>query len=355
MAEQDEKSKLPYPWLASFQFGDKERASFLAAWAELAAAGLPTLDLSRLLAGHPSQQIAELQRRISELRQEYSQAIADLQTERGDRQALQATVEEQRRLLGELQEKQRLLFLLSSVDEGIHPQLLTAEPVKRAFLSGGVRDSFVMSVDIRRSTELMLKAREPQRYADFIARLCDSLTRIVKQSYGVFDKFTGDGVLAFYPDFFSGPGAGFRALEAASECHRVFEKLYKDYRSCFNSILSDAGLGIGIDYGPVHLVRVSGGITVVGEAVVYACRMGGAPAGKTFINQPAYEQLSTTQAAHYSFRESEIEIKHEGRTLAYEVIDTGTPPELERPAWLQQQAAAAPAVPAQTDAAAAAE
>ena len=37
----------------------------------------------------------------------------------------------------------------------------------------------------------------------------------ITDSYGVFDKFTGDGILAFFPEFFSGPDAGFLAIRAA--------------------------------------------------------------------------------------------------------------------------------------------
>ncbi len=69
-----------------------------------------------------------------------------------------------------------------------------------------------MSIDIRRSTDLMLKAREPRLFADFVTGLCSKLKNLIVNNYGVFDKFTGDGVLAFFPDFYSGPDAGLLAV-----------------------------------------------------------------------------------------------------------------------------------------------
>ena len=91
--------------------------------------------------------------------------------------------------------------------------------------------------------------------------------------------------------FFSGEDAGYRVVKAAEECHAAFTQHYSANRKCFTTILKDTGLGIGIDYGKVRLVRVRGELTVVGTPVVYSCRLGGAKAGHTLLNQPAYEEV----------------------------------------------------------------
>ena len=155
----------------------------------------------------------------------------------------------------------------------------------------------------------------------------------------MFDKFTGDGILAFFPDFFSGPDAGYYALLAADRCHKAFQARYHEYRSAFNSVLSDTGLGIGIDYGTVQLVQMASGLSVVGPPVVYACRMGGAPAGKTLLNQPAYEQVSDRFSAGCFVQETDLVTKHEGKTLAYDVSLSKRPYEPKRPDWCTPQAA----------------
>ena len=87
----------------------------------------------------------------------------------------------------------------------------------------------------------------------------------------------------------------------------------------FSTILADVGLGIGIDYGNIRFMRIAGDLTVVGTPVVYATRMSSAPAGKSVLNQPAYEKIVIHYRAFCSTTETEFDIKHEGRVLAHEV------------------------------------
>jgi class 3 adenylate cyclase len=212
----------------------------------------------------------------------------------------------------------RLVF--DKVSPQAHEALFAGSALRKRFLSPKSDcAAFVMSIDIRRSAELMLKARTAELFAEFMAGLCEELKKSICDRFGIVDKFTGDGLLASFPEFFSGSDAGYRTISAAHEAHLVFRKRYKQHRSSFFTVLTDIGLGIGIDYGNIRFMRIAGDLTVVGAPVVYAARLSSAPAGKTVLNQPAYEKILSQYGAFCSTSETELDIKHEGRVLAYEV------------------------------------
>jgi class 3 adenylate cyclase len=272
-----------------------------------------------------------LSRELQELKEKADRQVADLIKEKSGAEQKILNLQQ---TLDEVKRKEKLQFILSRVNRGAQEELLKPDSELRSrFLQEAACKAFVMSVDIRRSTELMLKAREPQAFADFITSLCSELMEIIQDSYGVFDKFTGDGVLAFFPDFYSGIDAPYLAVKAADRCHASFRDHYKRLRGSFTSILKDVGLGIGIDFGSVHLVQIAGGLTVVGAPVVYACRLSAAPPGMTLVNQPAYEVISERCGEACFIDESEIEIKHEGRLLAYEARLGGRPYQPQSPDW----------------------
>jgi class 3 adenylate cyclase len=235
-----------------------------------------------------------------------------------------------------LRKREKLSHILKSVAAEAHPYLFQEDSALAKGFEKSTCNAFVMSVDIRRSTELMLKATDPERFAKFIVDLCGLLRHVVLQRYGVFDKFTGDGILAFFPLFYSGTDAGYRTLRAASDCHAVFAEHYRNNRDCFNAVLNDTGLGIGIDFGQTHLVSTGGDLTVVGDAVVYACRFGGALPGNTLLNQRAHSQVFPKYSANCQFQETEIKVK-EGPYTAYRVsLNDPLLEKLSPPEWLSQ-------------------
>ena len=290
-------------------------------------------DLMTGASGPSSENTKQLREQIDKLRKDVTdqtKALAAAKTSTEEREHKIAALTSS---LEQLDEKARLGFLLDRIHPTAQLHLRRSQEFQRQFLTKGECAAFVMAVDIRRSTELMLKARSAEQFARFITDLCGELTSIVLDEFGVFDKFTGDGVLAFFPDFYSGAHAAYRVVAAAERCHQAFDRHYRDSRTSFKSVLTDVGLGIGIDYGSVRLVQVAGGLTVVGEPVVYACRLSSAPARMTLLNQPAYEQISTNFGGFCFTQEHQHEIKHEGRMLAYEVRLSGRPFALDLPAW----------------------
>lgn len=227
-------------------------------------------------------------------------------------------IDEYESTIEQLKNKLSLADLLGKIHQQAAEKVLQDEQFRQSFFD--VKSpAFVLAADIRRSTELMLKARSPKLFAEFISTLAAELRKAVIDNFGIFDKFTGDGVLAYFPVFYSGDDASLNCVAAAVECHRRFAAVYKAHRRCFVSVLKETGLGIGIDFGEVHFQHVAGELVIVGTPVVYACRMAAAPAGKTFLNQPAYEEIVGTHSDYVEMPETEIMIKNEGLSIAYDL------------------------------------
>lgn len=272
----------------------------------------------------------ELEQEITELRRKLKSTFTELNEIASDKDS---KIDELNNLKRELQSKEKINHILPRISEVARQKLLNSEDFRNLFQDAKSCDSVVISIDIRRSTELMLKARKPELFSKFITDLSQKLSEIIISNFGIFDKFTGDGILAFFPKFYSGEEAIIRALKAAEECHIIFEKHYNDSRECFNVFIKDIGLGIGIDYGNITLVNTRNELTVVGIPVVYACRMSGAKAGNTILNQPAKEEILRVCKQHVKIIETEIDIKNEGTALAYKVEINETAYELPNPEW----------------------
>lgn len=199
------------------------------------------------------------------------------------------------------------------------------------------QEAYVVSIDIRRSTELMLQAIDPAEFSHFMTSLIHGLQNIILECYGVFDKFTGDGILAFFPEFLTGEDVGLQVLHASKECHAIFKSHYEDARNSFHNVLWDAGLGIGIGYGEVDIVQEWERLTVVGRPVVYACRYGGCPAGRTYFTQQAYKKISEEWGKYTVVEEQPIQVKHESDCRAYDVrLRSGSVPSPRPPVWLRE-------------------
>jgi class 3 adenylate cyclase len=271
---------------------------------------------------------------LAGLRKQVDEQTRTLREEKSSGKNKEKKIAKLESTLEELRAKERIGFLLSRVNSAAQRQLLASGAFQNRFLERKECVAFVMSVDIRRSTELMLKARSPEAFAAFITTICADLMESITEHYGVFDKFTGDGVLAFFPDFYSGKDAAYYAVAAADKCHATFRAHYQHFRRSFSSVLTGIGLGIGVDYGAVHLVQMAGGLTVVGAPVVYACRLSGAPPGVTLVNQPAYEVISDGCGATCFIDETTIDIKHEGGMVAYAVRLNGREYAPKSPEWI---------------------
>lgn len=306
------------PKIAQRTLSDRERWKRIVATPAMASSGIPFLaELAAVRTGTIEKE-KELLDRISAL----STELSETQKKNVEKEGLATELQQ---ALAEYRKQEEIKYLLGKLAKDAEDCIRGNSDFLAEFTPGKAHPAYVMSIDIRSSTELMLNAKTPGDFAEFITQLCDRLTELVIENGGVFDKFTGDGVLAFFPEFYSGEDAGLRALLTASQAISFFAEHYKKHRRCFRVVTAGTGLGVGIDFGTVHLVNVGESLSVVGTPVVYACRLSAAPAGAIYLNQPAQEDIDARYEALTVIRETILNIKGSGEIVVYDVHMKGKP------------------------------
>jgi class 3 adenylate cyclase len=151
-----------------------------------------------------------------------------------------------------------------------------------AVIDGEPIQMFVMAADIRESTALMKESIRFERFAAVMDRFVSSVRSGIRRSGGWFDKFTGDGFLAYW---IVQPGAPEeyeeRFVRAAGDithtAHELVDlfhrRVLEDFRANTRNLSAGVGLSMGLDAGPGHLVKIADELTIVGPPVVGAVRM----------------------------------------------------------------------------------
>jgi class 3 adenylate cyclase len=155
--------------------------------------------------------------------------------------------------------------------------------------------------------------KEAVRFEHF-ARIMDKFVSAVRSGIGTpggwFDKFTGDGFLAYWivpaaPDEVYQRRFVEAAGNLAHTAHELIElfhsRVLEDFRRNSRNLSDGVGLSIGLDAGPGYLVQIAGELTVVGPPVVGAVRMVTAAAGPQEIVANVYlgEHLHDEQDGIY--------------------------------------------------------
>jgi len=151
-----------------------------------------------------------------------------------------------------------------------------------AIIDGESLQMFVMAADIRESTMLMKEAVRFERFAFIMDKFVTAVRRGIGSPGGWFDKFTGDGFLAYWV-VQSGPedeydeqfvqAAGNIVHTAQSLIDFFHRRVLEDFRNNSRNLSGGVGLSMGLDAGPGYLVQIGGELTVVGPPVVGAVRM----------------------------------------------------------------------------------
>jgi class 3 adenylate cyclase len=151
-----------------------------------------------------------------------------------------------------------------------------------SIIDGEPIQMFVMAADIRESTTLMKEAVRFERFALVMDKFVTSVRRGITRSGGWFDKFTGDGFLAYWIVQPASPKeyeerfvqtAGDIAHTAHSLVDLFHRRVMEDFRDNSRNLSSGVGLSMGLDAGPGYLVQIADELTVVGSPVVGAVRM----------------------------------------------------------------------------------
>jgi class 3 adenylate cyclase len=164
----------------------------------------------------------------------------------------------------------------------------------------------VLVADVRNSTLLQKEAVNFSIHAAILTRFVETAADTIRViGGGWFDKFMGDGFLAYWilravragdvaiplpvasqaePDF--GWADIKAALTSSLILHWSFdENVMRDFRANSQNVPAGTGLAIGVDVGPAHFATVAGDLTILGTPVVGAVRMvSAANAGEIVAN-----------------------------------------------------------------------
>jgi class 3 adenylate cyclase len=179
-------------------------------------------------------------------------------------------------------ERARVARLLKTHAPPDWEQRFRATELLDSVIDGEPIQMFVMAADIRESTTLMKEAVRFERFALVMDKFVTSVRRGIRRSGGWFDKFTGDGLLAYWIVQSASPeeyeerfvqSAGDIAHTAQTLVELFHRRVLEDFRSNSRNLSAGVGLSMGLDAGPGYLVKIADELTIVGSPVVGAVRM----------------------------------------------------------------------------------
>ncbi len=202
-----------------------------------------------------------------------------------------------KRLHDEVDARNRLLrqildrFLAEDVTD-----IILTDPERYLQLGGEIRPVTVLFADIRGFTRFTEEHSAPQ-VIETLNRVFHVLTQVVFTHRGTFDKYLGDGLMAFYGAPIASEEDAQRAVDTAIEMQHRFHELSKED----NEGLTSLGLGIGLHSGEVVVGNIGSekvmDYTVVGYVVNVAKRLQEvAHGGQILISEDTYKQVEGVDA-----------------------------------------------------------
>jgi class 3 adenylate cyclase len=191
-----------------------------------------------------------------------------------------------KKLHDDLESRNQLLrqVLDGYVSEDVVDVLLT-DPERYLKLGGESRKVTVLFADIRGFTRFTEEHTAPQ-VVETLNRIFRALSHLIFAHRGTFDKYLGDGLMAFYGAPIAGEDDARRAVETAIEMQHRFHDLTEEAGVAMQGL----GLGIGIHSGEAIVGNIGSDrvmdYTVIGDTVNIAKRLQEvALAGQTLVSQ----------------------------------------------------------------------
>ena len=158
--------------------------------------------------------------------------------------ALKRAREEIHRLAEELEKRNALLHqvLTRYVSDEVATEIL-ANPEERLRLGGETRLVSVLFTDIRGFTAFS-KAKDARLVIQALNKVYDCIVPIIFEERGTFDKYLGDGLMAFYGAPISSEDDALRAVRTAVKMRAAMHELLEK-----EATLRPLGLGTGIFTG----------------------------------------------------------------------------------------------------------
>jgi class 3 adenylate cyclase len=150
------------------------------------------------------------------------------------------------------------------------------------------RDAIVIVGDIRNSQDLMTYAESPQDFRSHMLGFIDEIRVALGDYEAIFDKFTGDGFIAYLSDGITRThhAADDRFCQLIDRLTKVASRVFAEWVTTVRKVPHDEiGLALGADIGKIDLRHEDGHLIAVGDAIVWATRMAAvAKAGETLCN-----------------------------------------------------------------------
>lgn len=219
-----------------------------------------------------------------------------------------------KQLHDEVESRNQLLrqVLNRYVAEDVAEVILT-DPERHLKLGGELREVTVLFADIRGFTRYTEQHSAPEVIAA-LNSIFQSLSEVVFEHRGTFDKYIGDGLMIFFGAPVAEGDDPQRAVEAALDMQSRFQKLKQGTPD-----FADLGLGIGVHSGQAVVGNIGSeevmDYTVVGDVVNIAKRLQErAGPGELLLSDETYRAVEVGQPA----AEHELELPgRQGGIKAY--------------------------------------